>query len=182
LIADLEDWVAKGVPPPDSLVPRAADGSGVRAETVHMPPVPRVKWAPGANMIGAPVDWVDPPAQPPHPYPTLVSAVDADGNETAGLRLPDIAVPLGTFTGTNVYAAYPGELCDRDGTYLPFAHTQAEREAASDPRPSLQERYGSSAAYVAQVQEAATRLVAARLLLQEDADRYIQAAKGAAGF
>jgi hypothetical protein len=182
LIADLEDWVAKGVPPPDSLVPRAGDGSGVRAEVVRMPPVPGVTWAPGANVIGAPVDWVNPPAQPPHPYPTLVSAVDADGNDTAGLRLPDIAVPLGTFTGTNVYAAYPSELCDRDGTYLPFAHTRAEREAKGDPRPSLQERYASPAAYADQVQAAATRLVAARLLLQEDADRYVQAARSIAGF
>lgn len=182
LIADLEDWVARDVPPPDSLVPRISDSSGVRAEALRMPPIPGVTWAPGANAIGAPVDWVNPPAALANPYPTLVSAVDADGNETAGLRLPDIAVPLGTFTGANVYAAYPGELCDRDGAYLPFAHTWAGRLATGDPRPSLRERYASQGAYVAQVQEASARLVAARLLLREDADRYIQAARSVAGF
>ncbi len=177
LLADLEDWVTKGVLPPDSLIPRASDGSGVPAETVRMPPVPGVTWAPGANVIGAPVDWVNPPAMPPHPYPTLVSAIDRDGNEAAGLRLPDVAVPLGTFTGVNVYAAYPTELCDRDGTYLPFPRTRAERTATGDPRLSLEERYASQADYVAQVQAAADRLVAARLLLREDAGLFVHPAQ-----
>ena len=177
LIAALEDWVTVGMAPPDSRVPHVADGTGVQAETVRLPAIPGVRWAPGANSVGPPVDWVDPPTQVDHPYPTFVSAVDADGNETAGLLLPDVAVPLGTFTGTNVYAAYPGELCDRDGTYLPFARTRAERAETGDPRPSLQERYGSPSAYVARVREAADRLVAARLLLREDAERYVQAAE-----
>ena len=55
-------------------------------------------------------------------------AVDADGNETDGIRLPPIAVPLATYTGWNVYRNEPTELCDRAGTYQPFARTRAERE------------------------------------------------------
>ncbi len=179
LIAALEDWVAKGAAPPDSRVPHQADGSGVPADKVRLPAIPKVIWAPGANLIGPPVNWINPPARVENPYPTFVSAVDVDGNETAGLRLPDIAVPLGTFTGTNVYAAYPTELCDRDGTYLPFARTRAEREETGDPRLSLEERYGPQTAYVTRVREAAERLVAARLLLPEDAERYVRAAEAA---
>ena len=55
-------------------------------------------------------------------YRTLVSKVDADGNEVAGIRLPDIAVPLATYTGWNEYKPpYPrGEIADRDGSYLAF--------------------------------------------------------------
>lgn len=120
---------------------------------------------------------MDPPRRVDRPYPTLVSAVDPDGNETAGLLLPDVAVPLGTFNGTNVYATDPTELCDRDGTFLPFARTRAEREATGDPRPSLEERYGTPARYAALVREEADHLVAARLLLPEDAERYARAAE-----
>ena len=76
-------------------------------------------------------------------YRTLVCKVDADGNEVAGIRLPDIAVPLATYTGWNEYKPpYPtGELADRDGSCLPFAFDKAAREAAGDPRPSIAERY-----------------------------------------
>jgi hypothetical protein len=90
-----------------------------------------------------PVDWIDPPTRIDNVYGAPVSAVDTDGNEIAGIRLPPIAVPLGTHTGWNVYRAEPLELADRDGSLIPFARTKAEREAAGDPRPSLAERYGS---------------------------------------
>ena len=100
-----------------------------------------------------------------------------DGNEVAGIRLPPIAVPLATYTGWNVYKAAPGELCDRDGSYMPFAKTRAEREASGDARPSVEERYGSRAAYVAKVKAAADALVAERLLLPADAAAYVKAAE-----
>jgi hypothetical protein len=132
----------------------------------------------GANPILPPVDWVDPPeTSPPAPYATFVSAVDEDGNELAGIRLPPIAVPLGTFTGWNLYRAQPDELADRDGSLIPFAQTRAEREAAGDPRPSLAERYGSREAYIARVGAAAAALVAERLLLPADAEAYVAAAR-----
>ena len=110
-----------------------------------------------------------------------MSRVDGDGNEVAGIRLPAIAVPLGTHTGWNVYREpFPdGELCDRDGTFVAFARTRAERLATGDPRPSLEERYGSHAAYVARVEAATAALVGARLLLAEDADRIRAAARRA---
>ena len=184
----LEEWVTKGIAPPPSCVPRLADGTAVKAETARMPRVKGFAPAPGATRITPPVDWIDPPQNGPAEdgaaqfYETFVSAVDADGNEIAGIRLPPIAAPLATYTGWNVYRAQPDELCDRDGSRIPFARSRAAREAADDPRPSLEERYGNGEAYVAKVREAAGALVAERLLLPMDADAFIDAAKDSAEF
>jgi len=178
LFLALEEWVTKGVAPPPSRVPKLADRTAVLAETLRLPRVKGFALPPGANRILPPVDWVDPPdAEPARAYETYVSAVDGDGNEIAGIRLPPIAVPLGTYTGWNVYKAQPDELADRDGSRIPFARNRAEREAADDPRPSLQERYGSREAYMAQFKAAAAALVAERLLLPTDAEAFIAAAK-----
>ncbi len=177
LLVALEEWVKTGVAPPPSRVPSIAHGTAVAAEAVAMPKVPGFALAPGANQIAAPVDWVDPPARLDNFYGTRVCAVDADGNEVAGVRLPPIAVPLGTYTGWNVYKAQPGELADRDGSLIPFARTKSARETAGDPRPSLEERYGSREAYVARVEAAAVALVADRLLLPADAAVYVKAAR-----
>jgi len=179
----LEEWVTQGVAPPPSRVPSLAAGTAVKAETVSMPRVRDFALAPGANRITPPVDWTDPPEEGPSQfYETFVSAVDADGNEIAGIRLPPIAVPLATYTGWNVYRAQPGELCDRDGSRIPLAPTRAEREAIDDPRPSLEERYGSREAYVARVKEAAAALVAERLLLPADGEAFVAAARECDGF
>jgi hypothetical protein len=189
LVVALEQWVTRDIAPPMSRVPSVAAGTAVAASSVQMPAVKGLVIAPRANRIGPLVDWIDPPAAGGETatnadgfYGTRVSAVDADGNETAGIRLPDIAVPLATYTGWNVYKAAPGELCDRDGSYLPFAKTKAEREASGDPRPSLEERYGSRQAYVAKVKAAADALVAERLLLPPDAAAYVRAAESNAAF
>jgi hypothetical protein len=178
LFAALEEWVTKGIAPPPNRVPRIADGTAVTAESIRMPAVPGFAVAPGANQIVPPVDWVDLPAGIDNVYGARVCAVDADGNEIAGIRLPPIAVPLGTHTGWNVYRAQPGELADRDGSFIAFARTRQEREAARDPRPSLEERYGSREVYVAKVKAAAQALVAERLLLPADAAAYVKAAEG----
>jgi len=173
----LGEWVTTGTAPPPSRVPSIARGTAVMAEAVEMPQVAGFALAPGANRIGAPVDWVDPPPRLDNFYGTRVSAVDADGNEVAGIRLPPIAVPLGTYTGWNVYRAQPCELCDRDGSLIPFARTKSDREASGDPRPSLEERYANREAYVARVEAAAAALVADRLLLPADAEAYVKAAR-----
>ncbi|MGH7099375.1 MAG: alpha/beta hydrolase domain-containing protein [Stellaceae bacterium] len=177
LFLALEEWVTKGTLPPPSRVPRIADGTAVKAEEVRMPVVPGFALAPGANAIVPPVDWTDPPARLDTVYGTRVSAVDGDGNEVSGIRLPPIAVPLGTHTGWNVYRAQPCELCDRDGSLIPFARTRAEREKTGDPRLSLAERYGDRASYAARIEAAAAALVAERLLLPEDARAYGAAAR-----
>jgi hypothetical protein len=110
--------------------------------------------------------------------------VDADGNEMAGVRLPGISAPLGTHTGWNFYRApeLAGELCDRDGTFVPFAVTKAAREAARDPRLSLEERYKDRRGWVAFVRAVVYDLVRERLLLKEDGDRIVAAAEAADPF
>jgi hypothetical protein len=177
LLVALEEWVTSGVAPPPSRVPSIAACTAVEAESVKMPAVPGFAHAPGANPIVPPVDWADPPARIDNVYGARVSGVDSDGNEIAGIRLPPIAVPLGTHTGWNVYRAQPGELADRDGSFIAFARTRQEHEAARDPRPSLEERYGAREAYVAKVKAAADALIADRLLLRADADVYVRTAE-----
>ena len=153
LFLALDAWVVNGTPPPPSRVPTLADGTLVEADKTGFPSIPGAAVVTVTNRIGD--------------YRTLVSKVDADGNEVAGIRLPDIAVPLATYTGWNEYKPpYPrGEIADRDGSYLAFG---PEKVAA---------RYPNRAAYVAKVQEAVDRLMAEGFLLQEDADRYLEKAR-----
>ena len=185
LIVRMEEWVTKGVAPPPSRYPSIAAGDAVEYGAVKMPKVKDFVILPTGAPIAAPVDWIDPPGSAPGSayrngeslYGTRVSPVDADGNEVAGIRLPPIAAPLATYTGWNVYKAQPTELCDRDGSFITFARTKVEREASGDPRLSLEERYGSRAAYVGKVKAAADALVAERLLLPADAAAYLSAAE-----
>ena len=180
LLAALEQWVVDGVAPPPSRIPRLADDTLVSPEALAFPAIPGVETPRQMNVIATRGDWVHPDAAPTAIYGARVPQVDADGNEIAGIRLPPIAAPIATYTGWNLYQApYPeGELCDREGSYLPFAASRADRQAAGDPRPSLEERYASRAAYVKQVEAASQALVDARLLLPEDAARYIDEAGG----
>ena len=177
LFVALEEWVRTGNAPPLSNVPSIARGTAVVGEAVKMPKVPGFAVPPGANGIGPPVDWVEPPPKLDNFYDIRVCAVDADGNEVAGVRLPPIAVPLGTYTGWNVYRAQTCELCDRDGSMIPFARIRREREAAGDSRTSLEERFGTRDVYVARVEAAAAALVSDRLLLPADAAVYVKAAR-----
>ena len=179
LLVALDDWIATGRPAPASRIPVIADGTLVPAARLRFPPLPAFAVAKGPNGVDPVGDWVH-PAAVKSPYVPLVPAVDADGNTRAGLKLPDVAVPLGTHTGFNLYKApaLSGEMCDRDGSFLPFPRDKAY----GDPRLSLTERYGTPARYAAKVAAAARALVADRLLLPEDADRYVAAAKGVAGF
>ena len=162
LLVALDAWVAEGQEPPASRLPRIADGTLVKAEAVAWPKVAGLVPPRAANDVVALDDWTDPKA-PVQTWQALVPQVDTDGNELAGLRLPDIAVPTGMFTGWNLYRAPmpEGELADREGTYLAFG----------------EERYPSKDAYVARVREVVEALVRDRLLLDEDAAGYLERAR-----
>jgi hypothetical protein len=105
--------------------------------------------------------------------------VDADGNDLAGIRLPAVEVPLGTYTGWNlqIRELAENELAGLLGSFIPFTQTRAERAAIGDPRLSLEERYETEVDYVARVSRAARTLIQERLLLAEDAERIIENAK-----
>ena len=115
-------------------------------------------------------------------FPSLAPRVDADGNETAGVPSALHQAPLGTYLGWNVTAQgyFKGRLCGLNGAFIPFAATKAERMAAGDPRPSLEERYGTHDGYVAAVKRAADRNVRDRFLLPEDAARLVAEAQASA--
>ena len=121
----------------------------------------------------------DPPAEDKsREYAVLVSQVDSDGNEIAGIRTPHVEAPVATYTGWNYRPdgsageAQAGTL----GSYLPFADDEQERSRAADPRPSIRERYRTRASYVRAIAAACDRLVRQGLLLEEDADRYVELA------
>ena len=105
--------------------------------------------------------------------------VDEDGNDLGGLRSPEVMVPVGTHTGWNLRRAgfAEGDLASLAGSFVPFARTRAEREADGDPRRSIEERYASHEEYVRQMAEAVRQLQAAGFLLEEDAERYVEAAR-----
>jgi hypothetical protein len=112
-------------------------------------------------------------------YPALVPAVDADGNDRAGIRLPEIAAPLATETGWNwrhPRTGAPDALVGVVGSYLPFARTRAERERDGDPRLSVEERYRSRDEYLGRVAVAALGLVRERFLLARDVPRVLERA------
>lgn len=115
-------------------------------------------------------------------YTSLVPRADADGNDIAGIRQPEIAAPIATYTGWGLRADQPGPLntadgCDASGQEISFSTTKAERLGSGDPRLSLQERYKNHQGYVNAVTAAANKLHQERLLLQEDVTNYINAAK-----
>lgn len=169
LLVALEDWVISGQLPPPSRVPTLADGTLVEPDKTGFPDIPGAAVVRVTNQVAPPGDWVK-PAPADRCYRTLVCRVDPDGNEVAGIRLPDIAVPLAAYTGWNEYKPpYPaGELADRDGSYFAF------------PPAKIAQRYRNRADYVAKVQAAVDELMRDRLMLQEDADRYLEKARNEA--
>ena len=183
LLVALDKWVSSGTEPPPSRVPRYSDGTLVASgrEDVGFPNIPGVKYN-GRMHTGDLFDFgpqagdgiltVLPPKLVGSPYPTAVPKTDADGNTLAGIRLPDVAAPIATYTGWNLRKNPPEEGCDHSGMYVPFARTKAERLASGDSRLSLEERYLTHAAYVTALAEAAEGLRREGLLLDEDVERY----------
>ncbi len=177
LLVALDRWVREGIAPPPSAHPRLADKTLVPREQLAFPALAGVH---GVGDIPAGYR-ADLPDGETHPLPLLVPQVDADGNELAGIRLPNIAVPLATYTGWNFRnpsIGEPDQLLPLTGSFIPFAPTKAAREAAHDPRPSIEERYGDRAQYETRVREAAAQLVQQGYLLADDVPAVVQAALG----
>jgi hypothetical protein len=184
MLLALDRWVGIDQPPPPSRYPRIDDGTLVALDTFRkqFPKIPgvslptgfyqplRLDFGPRFHSLGI-ADTI-PPTIVGQPYRTLVPAVDGDGNEIAGIRLPDVAVPLGTYTGWNLRAARHGAeemLSGLDGMYLPFPATSDGRTRQSDPRAAVRERYPTRDVYLARITEAAMELQREGFLLPEDA-------------
>ena len=180
LLLAMNRWITDGTRPPPSRYPRIDEGMLVEPAKVNFPDLPGVNF-PGWPHKAYRVDYGSKFAtrgiiskQPPEvgpAFPILVPQVNADGNETGGLRMPEIVVPLATYTGWNLYDNNYGpenEIAHMSGSYIPFAATRAEREANGDPRPSIAERYVSREHYLGLVAEAAMELIDEGYLLDED--------------
>jgi hypothetical protein len=193
LILALERWAgAAGEPPPPSAYPQLGDGTLVTVAAYRAAFPTSVGLAPpeqnlreprldfGPRFRGQGVASRVPPQHGPA-YETRVPTADADGNDRGGVRLVELQVPLGTHTGWNGRAPETGfawATARWDGSFVPFARTAAERHAAGDPRPSLEERYPTREDFIAKVRAAAGRQVGAGFLLPEDEERAVSESAG----
>ncbi|HEV8586908.1 MAG TPA: alpha/beta hydrolase domain-containing protein, partial [Methylomirabilota bacterium] len=182
-LINLDRWVTDGVAPPPSRHPRVGDGTAVAPETLtkRFDAIPGARYPrrsarPRRMDFGADPEMRRITQAPPKtgaPYGTRVSAVNSDGNEVAGVILPELAVPLATHTGWNLRHPDIGgaeQLLVFAGATLPFPKTRHDRAASGDPRPAIAERYGSRDDYLKRVRAAARLLVNAGYLLEEDVE------------
>jgi hypothetical protein len=177
LLVAMDRWVREGVAPPPSRHARLADTTLVRPADVAFPAIPGVQRPNGRPAAARVANTLVPGgAGAGTTLPYLVPQVDADGNDRAGIRLPEIAAPLATYTGWNFSSAAPARLVNLMGSYVPFARTKAERDQRGDPRPSIAERYQSRDQYLALTRSAAEALVRDRFMLPGDVDAVLQRA------
>jgi hypothetical protein len=184
LLVRLVEWVVDGRRPPASAYPSHGAGTLVSVSALRFPPIPDVT-APTVIHQAHRVDYGprwpagvitrEPPAVGA-PFPALVSQVDADGNEVAGVRSVELLAPLATYTPWQLRGgggSDAGELADFLGTYVPFSRTEAERQRGGDSRVSIERRYADRRAYLEAAARAAESLVSGGLLLREDVRRVL---------
>jgi hypothetical protein len=202
LLNDLTEWVRDGKSPPASVMPRVSDATLVAPDQVQFRDIPATTYGgvrrPAMHYTGAisalhvldrgplyrggessGVISVEPPSAGSGSYGVLVPQVDTDGIDIAGVRDVYLQTPIGTYTGWNGFHPdlFGGGFCNFNGSFLPFATTKAEREAAGDARLSLEERYPTTDAYVTAIRQAGEKLAAERLMLPEDVRRLVAEAQ-----
>jgi hypothetical protein len=191
------NWVMKGMPPPPSRYPRLAHGALALANktAIGLPTLPGLRitvpeadfimpvldydWGPQFNPLdGSGVPTLAPP-RIKQALKMYAPRVDTDGNELGGVPVVLLNAPLGTYLGWNVTADgfHKGQICNYVGGMVPFARSATERKANGDPRPSLEERYGTHQGYVDAVRRATERALREGFLLEPDASALIQAAQ-----
>ena len=189
LLLELDAWTRGDREPPASQYPAIAKGELVPLEDVHFPKVPSFPFTTymprvwrmdyGREYSTTRVITIEPP-QTGEPYRVLVPQVNSDGNDVAGIRLPEVAVPLGTYTGWNVTVPQLSELRYLSGLvggFEPFTRTKEQRLANGDTRLSIAERYSGRPDYLGKVRRAADDLVRQRFLRVEDVPAVLQAAE-----
>ena len=179
LITDMDQWVKNGTQPPPSTYPKIAAGTLVSLDHWTFPKIPGVNLPHEYNVayhLDFGPQWTqgivanEPPQMGPA-FPVLVPQSDADGNDLGGVRLPELQVPLATYTGWNLRDPSIGASDQRVsflGSFIPFARSAQERRQSGDPRPSVAERYDSREQYLEKFSAAAQKLIHERFLLAED--------------
>ena len=178
LLLKLDAWARDGTLPPESRYPQVANGTLVELEALEFPQIPRVRppvdvsrayrldYGPEFESLGI---ITDEPPEGDTPFPFLVPQVDETGNEIAGIRSPELAVPLATHAGWNPFSPIASQ-----GSYIPLARTRTEREAAGDSRLSVEERYASREEYLGLVAGEALSLIEDGYLLGGDLPAILQ--------
>src|SRR5216683_7536864 len=196
LFTAMDKWVTAGTPPPPSQIPKLSDGTLVKSDqtSTRFPRIPGVTYSgfkttryllnygPQFYLTGIPA--INPPAfTPPYQdnpangaiYPSFVPKTDVDGNDIAGIRLPEVQVPLATYTGWALRAAPQNDDgCEGSGQYIPFPRTKADRLASGDPRLSIEERYPDIETYSSLLRDAIDKLERAGFLLPFDAQAMLK--------
>jgi len=179
LITDLDQWVKDGTPPPPNTYPKIADSTLVPLSKWTFPRIPGVNTPHEMNLayhLDFGSQWrsgiiSNEPPKVGKTFSVLVPQTDADGNDLGGVRLPELQVPLATYTGWNLRdpsIGAPDLRLSFLGSFLPFARDASEREKSADPRRSVAERYVSREQYMGKFAEAAMNLIKERFLLRED--------------
>ena len=180
LLLAMDRWTANGTPPPPSRYPHIGDGTLVQPDRLKFPKLPGVTTSTavhrayradyGPRFASQGVVTLEPP-RIGSAFPILIPQVDADGNGVAGIRMPELMVPLATYTGWNLFNPRSGPtdaLSSMQGSYIPLPRTAADRKRANDPRPSIEERYHDKDQYLGLVTKAAQALVSQGFLLADD--------------
>jgi hypothetical protein len=188
LLEAMNRWVMEDKVPPPSRYPRLDQKTLVAPEKLNFPKIPGVNVSArvhkayradyGPEFYSKGIVANEPP-KIAGAFPILVPSVDADGNDVAGVRMPEQAVPLATYTGWNLFNANSGptdEISSMVGSFIPFARTKAEREAKKDPRLSIEERYPSRQDYLGRISDASLALASDGYLLHEDVASLIRQA------
>ena len=180
LLVAMDRWTANGTAPPPSRYPRVADGTLVAPDRLRFPKVPGVTTSTavhrayradyGPQFATEGIVTVEPP-RIGTAFPILVPQVDADGNGLAGVKMPELVVPLATYTGWNLFNDRSGPtdvLSSMQGSYIQLPRTSTDRKRTNDPRLSIEERYRDKDQYVGLVGKAALALIDQGFLLAED--------------
>ncbi len=170
LLVAMQAWLKDGKEPPASEYPRVAKDQLVMLGAYAFPKIPGVE-TPKRKREAYTLDFSVEPPTLGAPFPTLVPQVDMDGNETSGIKMPEVQVPLASYTGWNLRSksiGAPEELYGMTGSWIPFPRNKAERELRKDPRMSIEERYSNKADYLERITAAAQKLVQLGFLLDQD--------------
>ena len=180
LLTALKDWVLFDTEPPASAHPTLNNNTLVALEQVDFPLIPGVHSTTnlfGGVRLGNPLLEGDAGAGTELPY--LLPQVNQDGNETSGVLNPEIVVPLATYTGWNFYHPDKGDpdtVVTNQGSYIPFTVDQSSREAANDPRLSIEERYSNKQDFLDKISRATQESIDARYILAADKAEVIERA------
>ena len=167
----MDRWIKTDTAPPPSRFPRLAKNELTSLESVRFPKVPGVT-PPLHKREAYRLDFsVEPPQQIGLVFPTLVPQVDADGNDLGGIQMPEVKVPLASYTGwnrRNAAIGAPNEMLSYTGSWIPFPLSKQDRLKSGDPRLSVEERYRDRQAYLDKIDQAAHELMNSGFVLESD--------------